>query len=91
MTTSASPKNEECATFERLDAIERARTAKAKSNARRRTDLILDELARPRVNDCRCPITPHIALEQLQSLGAGCTAGQWVCPTLDAISRRLGA
>ena len=91
MTTSTTPKNEERAARDRLKAIERARAANAKANARRRADVIRDELARPRAKDCRCPITPASTLEQLRALGAGCTAGRWVCPTLDAIRRRLGA
>ena len=90
MTTSTTPKNEERAARDRLKAIERARAANAKASARRRADVIRDELARPRAKDCRCPITPGSTLEQLRALGAGCTAGQWVCPTLDAIRRRLG-
>jgi hypothetical protein len=91
MTTSTSPENEERAARERLKAIERARAANAKANARRRADVIRDELARPRAKDCRCPITPASTIEQLPALGAGCTAGRWVCPTLDAIRRRLGS
>jgi len=91
MTASTIPKNEERAARDRLKAIDRARTANAKANARRRADVIRDELARPRAKDCRCPITPQSTLEQLRALGAGCTAGQWVCPTLDAIRRRLAA
>ncbi len=91
MTASTTPKNEERAARDRLKAIDRARTANAKANARRRADVIRDQLARPRAKDCRSPITPQSTLEQLRALGAGCTAGQWVCPTLDAIRRRLGA
>ena len=91
MTASTSPENEERAARERLKAIERARAANAKANARRRADVIRDELARPRAEDCRCPITPASTIEQLRALGAGCTAGRWVCPTLDAIRRKLGS
>jgi hypothetical protein len=91
MTTSTTPKNEERAARARLKAIERARAANAKANAHRRADVIRDELARPRAKDCRCPITPASTTEELRALGAGCTAGRWVCPTLDAIRRRLGA
>jgi hypothetical protein len=89
MTTSTT-KNEERAARDRLKAIERARAANAKANARRRADVIRDELARLRAKDCRCPITPASTLEELRVLGAGCTAGRWVCPTLDAVRRRLG-
>ncbi|MDQ2894893.1 MAG: hypothetical protein M3Y09_04515 [Actinomycetota bacterium] len=91
MSVSTTPKSEERAARDRLKAIERARAAKAKTAARRRADVIRDELARPRAKDCRCPITAHSTLEQLRALGAGCTAGRWVCPTLDAVRRRLGA
>jgi hypothetical protein len=91
MTTSTTPKNEERSARDRLKAIERARAAKAKANARRRADVIRDELARPRAKDCRCPITLASTLDELRALGAGCTAGRWICPTLDAVRRRLGA
>jgi hypothetical protein len=89
MTAAATPKNEERLARDRLKAIDRARAANAKANARRRADVIRDELARQRAKDCRCPITPASTLEQLRALGAGCTAGRWVCPTLDAVRRRL--
>jgi hypothetical protein len=91
MTTSTTPKNEERSARERLKAIERARAANAKATARRRGDVIRDELARPRAEDCRCPITPASTVEELRALGSGCSAGRWVCPTLDAVRRRLGA
>jgi hypothetical protein len=89
MTTSATPKNEERLARDRLKAIDRARAANAKASARRRADVIRDELTRPRAKDCRCPITPASTIEQLRALGAGCTADRWVCPTLDAVRRRL--
>ena len=91
MTASTTPKTEERTVRDRLKAIERARAANAKATARRRADVIRDELARPRAKDCRCPITPVSTLEQLRALGAGCTADRWVCPTLDALRRRFGA
>ena len=90
MTTPTTPRTDQCAASNQLRAIERARAAKTKANARRRAEVIHEELARPRAEECRCPITSHSTLEQLLALGAGCTAGQWVCPTLDAIRRRLG-
>jgi hypothetical protein len=89
MTTTTTPKNEKRAARERLKAIERARAANTKATARRRANIIRDELAQPRAKDCRCPITPASTIEELRALGAGCTAGRWVCPTLDAIRRRL--
>jgi hypothetical protein len=90
-TSTTTPKAEERAARDRLNAIKRARTANANANGRRRADVIRDELTRPRAKDCRCPITPASTPEQLRGLGAGCTAGRWVCPTLDAIRRRLSA
>jgi hypothetical protein len=90
MTTSVTPKNEERAARDRLKAIERAPAVNAKASVRRRADVTRDELARQRARDCRCPIMPHSTPEQLHALGAGCTAGRWVCPTLDGMRRRLG-
>ena len=90
MTTSTTSKDEERAARDRLTAIERARAANAKATARRRADVIRDELARPRAKDCRCPITPGSTIEELRALGAGCTAGRSVCRTLNAVRRRLG-
>jgi len=91
MTASITPEGEERAARDRLKATERARAANAKASARRRADVIRDELASPRAKDCRCPITPASTLEQFRALGAGCTAGRWVCPTLDGVRQRLGA
>jgi hypothetical protein len=90
MTVDTTPRSEERAARERVRAIQRARAAKAKLDARRRGAVIREPLARPRAKDCRSPITPDSTLEDLLALGAGCTAGRWVCPTLDAIRRRLG-
>jgi hypothetical protein len=90
MTLDTTPKTEERAARQRIRAIRRARAAKAKADAGRRAAVIRDELGRPRAKECRCPITPDSTLEDLLALGAGCTAGRWVCPTLDAIRRRLG-
>jgi len=90
MTVDTTPRSEKRAARERVRAIQRARAAMAKLDARRRGAVIREELARPRAKDCRCPITPDSTLEDLLALGAECTAGRWVCPTLDAIRRRLG-
>jgi len=89
MTTEITPQGEERAAREHVRAIQRARAAKAKADASRRAAVIREELARPRANACRCPITSDSTLEDLLALGAGCTAGRWVCPTLDAIRRRF--
>jgi hypothetical protein len=88
--TSSTPQSEERAARERVRAIQRARDAKAKADASRRAAVIREELARPRAKECCCPITPNSTRRDLLALGAGCTAGRWVCPTLDAIRRRLG-
>lgn len=90
MNVESTPRSEERAACERIRAIQRARAAKAKADAGRRASVIREELARPRAKECRCPITPESSLQDLLELGAGCTAGRWVCPTLDAIRRRLG-
>ena len=90
MTAPTTRKAEERAARHRLKAIERARAAKTKATARRAATVIRDELARPRAKDYRCTITPQSTLEQLRALGSGCTGGQWVCPTLHVIRRRLG-
>lgn len=74
-----------------LRAIGRAQQAKAAALARRRAEIIAEELARPRARECKCPIAPRSTIGELRALGAGCTAGRWVCPTLDAIRRRLRA
>ena len=88
--TASTPRTEERAAHERARALRRARAAKANTDAGRRAAVIREELARPRAKECRCPITPTSTLKELLELGAGCTAGRWVCPTLDAIRRRLG-
>src|ERR1019366_8442685 len=57
------------------------RAARLKPPPRRGADVIRDELARPRAKACRCPITPASTIEELRALGAGSTAGRWVCAT----------
>jgi len=90
MTVGTTPQSDERAARERIRAMQRARAAKAKADASRRAAVIREELARPRAKECRCAITPDSTLDDLRALGAGCTAGRWVCPTLDAIRRKLG-
>jgi len=85
----STPAADERAARARLRALERARAGKAKADAERRSQIIREELARERAKQCSCPITPASTLGELSGLGAGCTAGRWVCPTLDAIRRRL--
>jgi hypothetical protein len=52
--------------------------------------IICDELARNR--GCRCGITPRTTLAEIAALGEGCTHryNGYICPTLDAIRRRMG-
>jgi len=88
--TSTTPQAEECDARSRQRAVERARAGKARADNRRRAEIIREQLAAPRAKECRCPITPASTPAELQALGAGCTAGRWVCPTLDAVRRRLG-
>ena len=89
--TSTTPRDEERDARSRQRALARARAGKAKADTRRRAQIIREALRDPRAKDCRCPITPESTPAELQALGAGCTAGRWVCPTLDGIRRRLGA
>lgn len=39
---------------------------------------------------CRCELRATMTRGDLRALGAGCTAGRWVCPRLDAVRRVLG-
>ena len=91
MTTHNTKPGQQHGAHDTLRALDRAHAANRNATIRRRADVIRDELAQPRAKDCRCPITPHSTLEQLRALAAGCTAGRSVCPTLDAIRRRLSA
>lgn len=88
--TSTTPQADKRDARRRQRSLERARAGKAKGENRRRAEIIREALADPRAKECRCPITPASTPAELQALGAGCTAGRWVCPTLDAIRRRLG-
>ena len=86
-----SPPAKERLAVHRLRAVNQARQAKAAAAARPRALIIEEELAKPRAPECACQITPAITNAQLTALGAGFSAGRWVCPTLDAIRRRLRA
>jgi hypothetical protein len=90
-STTSTAHREERIARQRLRSLERARAKQAAAKARKRANVIREELARPRAKECRCGITPRTTAAELRALGAGCTAGRWVCPTLDAIRRRLGA
>jgi hypothetical protein len=88
--TSTTPRGEERDARKRQQTLERAPAGKARADQRRRAQVIGDQLASPAAKDCQCPITPSSTNAQLRALGAGCTAGRWVYPTLDAIRRRPG-
>lgn len=88
--TTTTPRDEERAARERLRQLERARKAAARKHQARLAAIIREELARPRARSCRCGLTARTTQADLAALGAGCTAGRWVCPTLDAVRRRLG-
>jgi hypothetical protein len=91
MSVNTTPQAEERAARERLRAIQHARAAKAKADARRRAAVIREELARPRAKDCHCPITPDSRLEDLIALGAGCTAGRLGLPHARRDPAEVGA
>ena len=91
--TATDPREEERAAREKHRQLDRARR-KAQSKREKETQsklagIVRDELARPRARACRCGITPRTTRAELAALGAGCTSGRWVCPTLDAIRRRM--
>lgn len=90
MTTT--PHEEERAAREQLKQLERARREAArvreKEAGSKLSNIIREELARPRARNCRCGITPRMTRAQIDALGSGCTAGRWICGTLDAIRRR---
>jgi hypothetical protein len=88
--TSTTPHGEEHDARRRQNVLARVRASKAQADQRRRPEIIREHLASPRAEDCQCPITPSSTLAELRALGAGRTAGRSVCPTLDAIRRRLG-
>lgn len=93
MTTMTTPREEERAAREQHRQLERARKEAARKRAKesqgKLADIIRDELAKPRAKGCRCGLTPRTTRAQLAALGAGCTAGRWVCPVLDTVRRRL--
>ena len=92
MTAATTPQNEERAARDRApcDRARPRRQGQGRRPPARRRSSGTSSPGRAR-KACRCPITPDSTLEELRALGAGCTAGRWVCPTLDAIRRRLGA
>jgi hypothetical protein len=97
MATMSTPRDEERVARKKqrdLDKLhEGAAKAREHEQGTKLAGVIRDELARNR--SCRCPITPRSTLNEIMALGAGCTAGLhghggYICPTLDAIRRRMG-
>jgi hypothetical protein len=90
---AADPRAEEQAARARHRQLERARREaerkRQKEASSKLATIIREELASPRARDCRCGITVRTTRAEIAAMGAGCTAGRWVCPTLDAIRRRL--
>jgi hypothetical protein len=88
-----TPRQEERDAKQQERQLERARAAAAdKREKEARTKLgniIREEMALPRWKQCRCGITLRTTRAEINAMGAGCTAGRWVCPTLDAIRRKL--
>lgn len=89
----ATPKEEERAAREqarRLAKLQKGKQKAAEKAAKQtRATIIRDELAKDRARRCRCGIRATMTAKDLTDLGAGCTAGMYVCPTLDAIRRRI--
>lgn len=99
MPTMTTPLEEERAARGRHRQLTRARKAaerkRAKEAQSKLATIIRDELAKPRARSCSCGLTPRTTQAELAALGAGCTAGRngragYVCPTLDAVRRRMG-
>lgn len=65
-----------------------AARAEERSASRGRT--IAAAITALRTPDCRCDLRAGMTAEDLQALGAGCTAPRCVCPALDAVRRRVG-
>lgn len=94
---TGTAREEERAARERQRHLDRmhkaAQDKRAKERGAKLRAIIREELARKR--GCRCGITPATSMSEIMALGAGCTAGTlghagYVCPTVDAIRRRMG-
>ena len=90
---STTPQEEERAARKQHRQLDRARKEAARQREKeaqgKLAAIIREDLAKPRAKECRCGLTPRTTRQQLTLLGAGCTAGRWVCPVLDTIRRRL--
>lgn len=92
MAMMTTPYEEERAARQRERQLQRARK-QAERQRRRQTNaklqaVIAEEVGRGR--GCHCPFTAHTTMDDIMAMGSGCTAGLWICPTLDAIRRRMG-
>lgn len=91
---TATPREEERAARERQRRLDRMRKgaerAREKEARTKLAGIIREELARNR--GCECGITPRTTWAEIMALGEGCTHryNGYVCPTLDAIRRRMG-
>jgi hypothetical protein len=94
MITASSPQEEERAARKRqrdLDKMQKgAEVAREQEKRTKLAGIIGDELARNR--GCQCGITWRTTWAEIQTLGEGCTHryNGYICPTLDAIRRRMG-
>lgn len=52
--------------------------------------VIQSVLENPRASSCRCGLTPQTTPAEIRALNGGCTIA-FVCPTLDAVRRGIGA
>jgi hypothetical protein len=91
--TVTTPLEEERAAREQHRQLARARreaqSKREQEASSKLATIIREEMSRPRARACRCGITVRTTRAQLAAMGAGCTAGRWVCPCLDAIRRRM--
>jgi len=92
--TTTTPRDEERAARKRQRDLDRMHAGAARAREQetqgKLATVIAEELVRPRDGQCRCGLTKRTTIAQIMAMGAGCTAGQWVCPVLDAVRRRMG-
>lgn len=93
--TAIDPREEERAAREKqrqLDKLQRAAERERERAARSRlAGIIREELAARRIPRCRCGISTRTTAAELRELREGCTHATlgFICPTLDAIRRRM--
>jgi predicted methyltransferase len=91
-----TPRAEERAARAQYRQLERARKASVEAAEKeakgKLADIIRDERTRPRARTCRCGLRPGMTVADLSALGEGCThrSQGYICPTLDAVRRRMG-